>query len=263
MSLPYGGAAVINTFARHFLRRRPLDRDGVAFHGRKLAAIGDCKQFPIHARLELAIHGIHKVVAVELRVKTQDTAAKQTVNQLGSPRANGECLGIGPGDMPESDNRCARQQFTDHTRQEGEMVILDNHDGGICSGFLLDSMRELSVDRRIVVPIVASKSRTHVGNVAQGPQPLVGKTVVVSNFLLFRQPDTPELVGRIFRRHRYMPVPIHHLPVGRTGTMCNPDPGTGTHHRLKRSYQSARRPLHLHDHFLSENGCTVPGWIQQ
>jgi hypothetical protein len=53
-------------------------------HGR-LAAKGNGERLAVDARFELAVDGVDEVVAVELRVKPQDAAAEQPVEQLDAP----------------------------------------------------------------------------------------------------------------------------------------------------------------------------------
>ena len=84
-----------------------------------------------------------------------------------------------------------------------------------------------------------------MGDVAQRPEALVGKAVVVAGLLLRRQPDAAELVGGLLRRHGDAVVPVHHLAVGRAAAVGDPGAGAGAHDRLQRRDQAAGRALHL------------------
>jgi hypothetical protein len=54
------------------------------------------ERFPVDAGFKKSIHGIDKIVAVELGMKAQNAAAQQTREQFFPPWANGERLRIWP-----------------------------------------------------------------------------------------------------------------------------------------------------------------------
>ena len=76
------------------------------------------KRLAVDARFEEAVDRVEEVVAVELRVKAEDrwSRAARPGARL-APRADAERLGVGPGDVPEGDDRRARQPLADHARQ--------------------------------------------------------------------------------------------------------------------------------------------------
>ncbi len=245
VQLAYAAAAVRHALLQHLRFRRPGDRNRVAAHGGELAAEGDGEGFAVDARLEKAIHRIDEVVAVELGMKAENAAAEQARKDLVAPGADGEGLGIGPGYVPEGDDRGIGQFLADHARQQGEVVVLHQHDGVLGLGLACHGAGELAVDRDVLRPVARAEGRPHVGDVAQRPQPLVGEAVVVAGLLLRRKPDAADLVGGLFRRHRDAVVLVHHLAVGRAAAVGDPGAGAGAHDRLQRGDQPARGPLHL------------------
>ena len=226
-------------------RRRPLDRDRIAVDRGALAAADDGERLAVDPRLDEAIDGLQEVVAVELRVKAQDVAAEQPVQQLDAPRADRERLGIGPRDVPERDDRRLRQPVADHPRQQREMVVLDQHDRVLALRFRDDGIGELRVDGPILIPVGGAERRPHVGDVAQRPQPFVGEAVVVALRCSARQPQAADPVRRIVGRHGDAVVAIDDLAIGAAAAVRDPRAGAGAHHRLERGDEAAGRLLHV------------------
>ena len=106
---------------------------------------------------------------MELRVKAEDAAAEQTLQQFIAPRADRERFRIGPWNVPKRNNCRRRQAFADHLWQQSEMVILDEHDRIGRLRFGRDGRGKLRVDLPVIVPIAASKRRPHVRDVAERP----------------------------------------------------------------------------------------------
>jgi hypothetical protein len=96
-------------------------------HGGAEATRHHVERLAIDARLEEAVHALQEVVHVELRVEAHDVAAEQSIEELVAPRADGKCLGIGPRDVPERDDRGLGQALADHARQEREVIVLHEH----------------------------------------------------------------------------------------------------------------------------------------
>ena len=70
----------------------------------------------VDARLEEAVDRLEEVVAVEPRVEAEDRAAEHAVEDLLAPRADAERFGVRPGDVPERDDRRARQALRGSSR---------------------------------------------------------------------------------------------------------------------------------------------------
>jgi hypothetical protein len=82
---------------------------------------------PIHARLDHAVDGFEKVVAMRLDVKADQIGAEQAIHQLALPGANAEGFRIRPGNVPEDGHAGIRPLFLDQPRQQGEVIILHEH----------------------------------------------------------------------------------------------------------------------------------------
>src|SRR4030067_903895 len=119
------------------------------------------------------------------------------MEQLALPRTDPKRFGIGPRDMPEEPHARIRSPFLDQPGQEGKVIVLNEH-ARLVNTFKLAERdpRKLLVHRLIVSPILGSKDGPGVGDMAEGPQPLVGKAIVVDLLFLLRQPDPPEGVLR-------------------------------------------------------------------
>src|SRR3989449_2007771 len=87
-----------------------------------------------------------------------------------------------------------------------------------------------------------AEDRTHVGDVAHGPQPFIGEPVVVARLLLGRQPDPAQLIGRTLGRHGDPVVLVHDLAVGRAPAVRDPRARARPHDRLHGGDQAARGP---------------------
>jgi hypothetical protein len=64
--------------------------------------------------------------------------------------------------------------------RESEMVILHEYEGIRTRGFVGDGCGETPVGRLIGKEIPRPKDRLHANHMTQGPQPFVGKAVVVA-----------------------------------------------------------------------------------
>src|SRR4030067_844983 len=94
------------------------------------------------------------------------------------------------------------QRAPDHPRQQGEVVVLNQYDG-IGGLRLLDGgIGEFAVHLDVLFPIGGTEGRADVGDVAQGPKPLVGEPEVVARLLLVREPNPADAVGRLARGNR-------------------------------------------------------------
>ena len=146
--------------------------------------------------------------------KPRMRAAEQAVEQLLAPRADGEGLGIGPGNVPERDDGRARQALAHHARQQREVIVLHQHDRVVGARLVGDDVGEALVDVAVMLPVVRAERRARVGDVAQRPQALVGEAVVVALLLLLRQPHPADPVGGMLGRHHHVVVLVDRVAVG-------------------------------------------------
>ena len=159
------------------------------------------------------------------------------------PGADGERFGIGPGNVPEGDDGGVGPALANEARQQREVIVLHQHHRIVAVGLADDRVGEARVHQPVVVPIGFAKGRTHIRVVAQRPQALVGEARVVAGFLLAREPDAADAVGRMVGRHVDMVIAIDGLAVRRSAAMGDPGSRTGAHDRLQRRDKTACRVL--------------------
>ena len=98
--------------------------------------------------------------------------------------------------------------------------------------FLEHGRRELLVDRPILRPVLGPEERAVVHDVAERPEPLVGKSIVITLLFFLGEPDPLEHVLRILGGDSdFIPV-IDDLPVGIAASMGNPGSSAGFEDRL-------------------------------
>ncbi len=149
----------------------------------------DREVLPIDARLQHMVDRVQKVVAMRPDMEPDQIRAQQAIQQFPLPRADLKGLGSGPGNMPENRNSCVWQAIFHHSRQQGEMIVLDqNHRMFLACHLLHESVGKLLIDVVVVLPVPRAKYGTSMGIVAKRPQAFVGKAVVVAVFLLRTQP---------------------------------------------------------------------------
>ena len=195
---------------------------------------------PVDPGLEEPIHGIHEVIAVGLGVKAEDARAEHSLEQLVAPGADAEPLRVGPGDVPEHDHGRPGQPLADEVGHEGEVIVLNEDDRVFRVDLLAESVRELLVDGLVVLPVLASEDGPGMCEVAERPETLVGKAVVVALLFFGREPDPPDQVGLFAGRHADPAVLVCRLSVRGTAPVGDPDSGAGPQDRLERGDETAR-----------------------
>src|SRR5579864_8550183 len=94
------------------------------------------------------------------------------------------------------------------------MIILDEDKGLLCIGDLLEhGVGELAVDLLVVLPILGTKDRPCMRDVAKRPQALISESKVVAVFFLALEPYAPKRVLRLGRRHAEAIVFVHGFAV--------------------------------------------------
>ena len=116
---------------RRALPQRRIDADRKRPHERRPAAAPGREVLVVDARLERAIDGVEKVVAVILDVEAEQVVAEQAVQDVFAPRADAERFAIRPRDVPELADGHVGPRFLDESRQQREVIVLHEHDGAI------------------------------------------------------------------------------------------------------------------------------------
>ena len=116
--------------------------------------------------------------------------------------------------------------------------------------FFDDGIGEALIDCHIVLPIRQPEGGPHERNVTHRPKPLIGKTVIISLLFLMGEPNPPEGVLWVARRHTQAIVGIHGIAISRAATVSDPRSTASTHHRLKRSNHAACWNLNLDRRFV-------------
>ena len=114
---------------------------------------------------------------------------------------------------------------------------------GFCGiGDLLEhGVGELAVDLLVVLPILGTKDRACMGDVAKGPQALVGEAKVVAVFFLTVEPYAAKRVLRFGRRHAQAIVFVHGFAVRVAAGLRDPGPVARPQDRLEGGHQAAGR----------------------
>src|SRR5256885_11944496 len=87
---------------------------------------GDSEHLPVDPGFQQAVDGVDEVVAVKLRVESEDARAQETVEQLLPPGADRERLGVWPGNVPEGHDGRGGQRVLDHSGAERQAGVLDH-----------------------------------------------------------------------------------------------------------------------------------------
>ncbi len=90
-----------------------------------------------------------------------------------------------------------------------------------------------------MAPVRGAKQGASVSYVAKRPQPLVGKTVVITFFLFLTQPDASQGVAWVVGRDPQPVIVVHGFPVGVATAMRDPGAIAGLQHRLQSRNQAA------------------------
>ena len=187
------------------------------------------------------------------RVEAEDVAAEQPLEQLALPRTDAEGFGIRPRNVPEHDDRRARQPLANVARHEREVIVLHEHDRVLGLRLVDHGVGEAPVHQLVVLPVGAAEHGPHVRDVAQRPDPFVGEAVVVAFLLLLRQPDAAQRVRRIAGRHADVVARIDGFAIGRAAAVRDPRSRARAHHRFDRGDEPAGRPAH--------HGAVRPGLV--
>ena len=152
------------------------------------AVLNDGVLLAVDAALQKPVHARHEIIAVKLRMKSDDAASQHPFHNLLLPGTNSKTLGIGPGNVPEHQHRGLREAFANQPGHQREMIILNKDDGIVGIHFLARRIGELPVNFLVISPVFAAKYRACMGQMAERPEPFVGEPVVVALFLFLGKP---------------------------------------------------------------------------
>src|SRR5262249_10312375 len=108
-------------------------------------------------------------------------------------------------------------------RQQGEMIILNQNEWLFRTfNFLQHGLCEFLVYTAVMLPIANQETWARVRNVAQRPDPLVGKTEIVAVLLFLGKPDAAKRIVLLVGRHPQTVAGIHRFAVRVTGAVGNP-----------------------------------------
>src|SRR5260370_3955242 len=204
--------------------------------------------FAIDARFHNPIGCLEEVITVRLYVEPDQVGAQESIREFSVPRANAECLLVGPRNVPENCHPSIASSLFDKPGQQREMVVLhQNHRVNRAFHLFEHSVSELVVDSLVMLPIIGSEDRPGVRDVAERPKPLIGKPVVVAFLFLFGEPYPSQRVLRILWRYAQTIMLVNRFHVGITAAVSDPGSIAGAEHRFECRYQSAGRNANLQE----------------
>src|SRR4030095_13108472 len=132
-------------------------------------------------------------------MKPEQIISEHAVDQLFLPRKSPKHFRVRPGDVPELRNNQIGIALLQHSRQQGKMKVLNKDERRRVARFFEDGLRKHIVDLAVRLPVASLENRPLKDVMTKGPQPLIGETVVVTQFLLTREPHSAKRETRVFR----------------------------------------------------------------
>ncbi len=103
----------------------------------------------------------------------------------------------------------------------------------------VDGSGEAFVDVLVGLPVVGAELRSHVDEMAERPETLVGEPVVVRRERRLLEPQPAQLIRRVFGRNRHLVRGIDDASIRRAGAMCDPHAAALPHQRVERDRNAA------------------------
>ncbi|OQA40879.1 MAG: hypothetical protein BWY49_00630 [Candidatus Omnitrophica bacterium ADurb.Bin314] len=175
-------------------------------------------------------------------METDEITSEHPLENLFLPRADPERLGVGPRDMPKKGDLRVGPFFLNHPRQQREVIVLNEKHRWLIPKLLQKGVRKFPINLLIVVPVLDPENGANMADMAERPEPFVGKTIVVA-FLFFRSEPHPfQREGRLPGRDPDLIALIHHLAVGVPRTVSKPKSSSRLHHGIEsRDHTACRR----------------------
>ena len=229
--------------ARRPVLRDPfhVDADGERADLRLVRGARHRKALVVDARLDEAIDGLEKIVAVQLHVKAEQVAAEHAVQDLFLPRADAERFAVRPRNVPEMADDGIGAPPLDHSRQQRKVIVLHEDDGRRALDLFEHGLGELRVDARILLPVRGVEDGPGVGDMAERPQRAVREAVVVALLFFSSQPDAAQCVRRLVRRNGETSALVGGLAIAAAAAVRNPHAAGCAHDRIERGDEAARR----------------------
>ena len=160
---------------------------------------------------------------MRLNVKANQVGAQQPVNEFTLPWANPEDFGVWPGDMPENRDAGVWANFLNHARNQCQVIVLRQENRRIhVRHFLQNSIGKPLVNPLVLQPVLGSKNRPGVRDVAERPKALVRKTIVVAFFFFVGEPDAAQCVTGAIGRNAEPVAGIDNFSVSAARAVRNP-----------------------------------------
>ena len=142
--------------------------------------------------------------------------------------------------MPEDGYAGVGPFLFDHARQQREVIILHQDERFLRVGDLREhGIGKFAVHLLVIFPVLGTKDRPRVRDMAKRPKPFIGKAEVVAVFLFLIEPHAPERILRLGRRHAQAIVLVHGFPIGIAAGLGDPGAIASAQNRLDRSDQAA------------------------
>src|SRR5712691_982472 len=135
-----------------------------------------------------------------------------------------------------------RNTLAEEGRAERQVVVLEPDNRWLCATLLGDYCREGSIDVLIVVPMARLKDGPLQLEVTQGPQGTIGKAIVKASHLCLTEPDAPQGVLRVVRRHLHVILCVNGVSIRAVVPPGDPGAVTGLHDGIERRGEASRWP---------------------
>ena len=182
-----------------------------------------------------------EIPAIALELEGDQVIGEQSLEQLAAPRAHAQLIGMRPGNVPEDRGARRGLQRAQVSRDQREMVVLDEDRRRGILEVAGDGLGEAAIHGLVGRPVFRAKHRLHVDHVTERPEALVREAAVVPALLFLAQPDPMQIVGGIFRRHAHTIARIADLPIGIAGAVRDPRAAALAHQRVERHGDTSGR----------------------
>ena len=162
------------------------------------------------------------------------------MHQLLAPGEYLEDFSIRPRDVPElGHHHVFLAGVLEHPGQQAEVVVLNEHKSRLIPGFIENGIGKDAVDLAVTPPVAVTKAGTMESKMAERPETLVCETIVVALLLLLGEPDAPQFVAGVVRRHHHTTILIRRFLVSVASPLGDPCAAAGHQNGAQGSGQAA------------------------